>query len=251
MDLSFSQKLIDKSILPCVEVLTVLTLPTDKIPSQGFGDQLMLNGQDLYSQFGLKGHNGIDFATQNGEIIYAPCNLYNCSYIKDEGYGNTLWGYSNEWKSNDEKRTFRLEMCFGHLMEEFQKGKDKFRRFEALALTDNTGKYTTGAHLHWGVRIQEKLGEHWNILDYHNGYDGYFNQFIIIQQMFKLKKEKNKNDIYAIDELKRVKHRICNESTLAEGQRTGLFDQNIETVSTLAVYIDGSEIMLTHMDLNI
>jgi hypothetical protein len=38
--------------------------------TQLFGNKLVINGVDIYGQYGLKGHNGIDYGIPNGRKLY-------------------------------------------------------------------------------------------------------------------------------------------------------------------------------------
>jgi len=241
-DKRYSQKMPQVNLKPIIDVPVILSLPTDKLISQGFGNKFIWNGVDFYGQWGLKGHNGQDFTCQENTPIYSPCPLFIYGYIQDKFGGNILYCITSEW---DDK--YRLKFRFMHL-NGYNDIKRQIPRGVMIASSGNTGEGTTGPHLHYDVCIEEKIGNSWQIMDYDNGYHGRFNPLTITQQMFKLKKVGTHNDVYAIDELKRVKHKVCNEATLKEGQRTGLFEDKIESISTLDVYINGSEIMLTKLD---
>ena len=122
----------------------------------------------------MKGHNGIDYKTPHGSLVLAPCDMEIVDTYyenKDKGYGTTLWGYSNSWV--EDSYEWKLEMVFGHLHEFIEKKGTKVMMGQPIAYTDNTGKYTTGAHLHFGVRLMRKTGGTWKVYNSNNGYLGH------------------------------------------------------------------------------
>lgn len=171
----------------------IMSIPIEKIPfslinpstariSQGFGE----NKVPFYKQLGMKGHNGIDYACGLGSNIVCPVKMEIVSYYYenvDAGYGTTLWGRTDEFTYEGEK--YKLEMVFGHLSEfheDVQIGV-KFNRGDLIAYSGNTGKYTTGPHLHWGVRVVKKTSSGgWAVLEPNNGYKGYFDQEPLINK---------------------------------------------------------------------
>ena len=123
--------------------------------TQGWGEN-----PDIYSRFGLKGHNGIDLrvfdnngnraisgdliAPHDGKIIEAS--------LDSDGYG---WYYKIE---NDVEGSI-----LGHNKQLLFKVGDTVEEGQLIAYTDNTG-WSTGAHVHWGYYRKPR--------DRGNGYSG-------------------------------------------------------------------------------
>lgn len=123
---------------------------------------------DVYKQFGMIGHNGRDYAIPVGTPIFAPMD--GEIIVKDsgkEGYGLHIR------IRNDQKD---LECVLGHLSETLVYGGRKINMGDKIALSGNTG-FSFGPHLHCGfrrLRPSDKDVWSWEVLDYDNGYFGYF-----------------------------------------------------------------------------
>jgi murein DD-endopeptidase MepM/ murein hydrolase activator NlpD len=132
--------------------------------TQWFGVDFIYNGerQDwkgrwFYKEIigNLQGHNGIDLETPNRTCLYAP----------EEGIitktsitgGKSVYLTSKKYKH-----------AFFHLQDILVALGQKVKQGQLIALTDNTGLYTTAPHLHWGVRPLN--------CDLQNGFNGYINQ---------------------------------------------------------------------------
>ena len=131
--------------------------------SQHFG----LNPQ-IYSQFGLKGHNGTDFAIPTGTPIYAPMD--GEVKVKDDG----VRGYGLHVRIRSPYKD--AEIVLGHLSTANVTNGSKINMGEIIGYSGNTG-FSTGPHLHMGYRKlkpgkQNKVWE-WQVFDYSNGYYGY------------------------------------------------------------------------------
>jgi len=134
--------------------------PIDKVYiTQGFGQN-----PQMYSKYGMKGHNGIDFRTRfidsplaHREAIASKGGVV--IEVGDEGkagYGKfvRLQHYGDE------------QTIYGHLSKQYVKVGQKVKVGQPLGLTGNTGA-STGSHLHWGFRPWN-----WKSL-YNNGFKGY------------------------------------------------------------------------------
>jgi murein DD-endopeptidase MepM/ murein hydrolase activator NlpD len=106
-----------------------------------------------YKKFGIKGHDGIDFASPRGREVRA-CDSGSVAYSKDDpkGYGQVVklkhaWG----------------ESVYAHLQKCLvQSGK--VRLGQVIGTVDSTGN-STGNHLHFGIRR--------NPINNNNGYFGW------------------------------------------------------------------------------
>lgn len=153
--------------------------PTNFSITQDFG----ANAVNFYTQLGMLGHNGIDYGCPTGSKIIAPCDLEiaNIIYAKDNpGYGTNLIGRSRSF--NVGGKIYRIEMVFGHLQGFIKTTIGYwFKIGEDMAISDNTGQYTTGPHLHHGCRIVEATSAGgWLVVNRENGYLGYFDQSELI-----------------------------------------------------------------------
>ena len=88
---------------------------------------------------GIPGHNGIDFESPSGTRLYAPHDGIISRLHNADGLGITLKG--EEYTSK-----------FLHLQEFHCSLDQEVKKGDFIALCDNTGRYTTAPHLHWGVR---------------------------------------------------------------------------------------------------
>lgn len=105
----------------------------------------------------LKGHNGIDMEAPNGTCLYAPEDGV-ITEVNTDSYGKSIRLKSKEY-----------EHIFGHLEDFNVSVNQRVKQGQLIGWCDNTGKYTTGSHLHWGVRPVK--------YDRDNGYAGYIDQY--------------------------------------------------------------------------
>lgn len=133
--------------------------------TQEFG----LNPQ-IYNQFGLQGHNGIDYGIPIGTPIFAPFS----GWVKVKKDKN---GYGMHVKIRTKEK--RLECVLAHLSK-FQVTHGQYVNMgDMVGLSGNTG-FSTGPHLHFGVRTllytSYKDVFKWSVDNYDNGYFGYWDQ---------------------------------------------------------------------------
>ncbi len=154
--------------------------------TQRFGENLV-----DYSQFNLKGHNGIDIGFLEGCPIVAPCDLW-ITYLQDSaGYGKNVWGETESKQINGDY--YKLELCFGHNKEMVAKSNNWSKKGSSLSFGDSTG-FSTGDHSHIGVRpYVKKSGKTiWEQMFPNNGYLGWINPEPFFPKMYKIG-EKNTN----------------------------------------------------------
>jgi len=130
--------------------------------SQGFG-----GNPDMYAQFNMKGHNGIDYAVPVGTPVFAPTDgIARVRDSKSDGYGLYV-KIRNSYTAR--------EVVLGHLSKVFVKDGERVYVGQKIALSGNSG-FSTGSHLHEGFRrIIPQTGDvfNWKVEDYDNGYFGY------------------------------------------------------------------------------
>ena len=128
---------------------------------------------EIYKQFGMKGHNGIDIAYFEGTPVVAPCKLW-VSYLQDDpkGYGRNVFAETESKQINGDY--YKIEMCFGHNKEFSCQASRWVEEGELLAFGDSTG-FSTGPHCHYGIRPWIKDGSSWKQVFNGNGYLGWIN----------------------------------------------------------------------------
>lgn len=120
---------------------------------QGFGTH-----PELYLQFGLKGHNGLDFDVIEGTKIYASHDGA-LRFLKDLNPNGTFKGYGNYAliEASDGSQTF-----YAHMLK-FEGIDRPVKAGEIIGYVDSTG-FSSGDHLHFTYKPANA--------DYNNGYSG-------------------------------------------------------------------------------
>lgn len=159
--------------------------------------QLWGENPDMYAQFGLKGHDGIDYGTPTGTEILAP----HGGQILEATYDQ--YGYGNYIKIENDKEGSVL----GHLQEFKVKAGNNVIEGQIIGISDNTGN-STGPHLHWGYYTKPRNRD--------DGYAGFINQLPLINQnpaiyteaqMTVVRLDRDKNWTLYQDALTQVKQR--------------------------------------------
>ena len=127
--------------------------------TQPFG----VNYVDFYEKLGLDGHSGIDSRTKNGCLCYAANDGVVTWAGKDGtgGIGITIFNEIEKFKT-----------IYYHLKKCLVKKGDIVKAGDRIAECDNTGKYTTADHLHFGMKLTYEDGSTYN---YNNGFKGAVN----------------------------------------------------------------------------
>lgn len=129
--------------------------------------QLFGERPEVYSRFGYKGHNGIDYRTTvKGQKVagQVPFRAPLDGVVLEIGFQKTGYGHFIRLGHGGNSQT-----VYGHnsSIEPLKVG-DKVKQGQKLGVTGNTG-FSTGAHLHFGIRP--------NGFDVKNGYGGYVDPF--------------------------------------------------------------------------
>lgn len=122
--------------------------------------QYFAENPKVYEQFGLKGHNGLDFGCTVGTDLMS-CADGTITFIGDQGgagYGKYIRMHTDDG----------YEITYGHLSQQLVRVGDKVKAGQHIGETGNTG-FSTGPHLHLGVRQLTNTGD---IANYTNGYKG-------------------------------------------------------------------------------
>jgi len=133
--------------------------------TQMFGE----NSVNFYKEIGMLGHNGIDYRAPLGTRTQAVIDG-TVTVVRTDRTGGKELRYVTE-PIEHEGGTCRLEFIYYHLNGWLVKKGDKIIRGQDIAITGNTGGYSTGPHLHFGMKPQWKMKDLW-LKDSDNGYFG-------------------------------------------------------------------------------
>ena len=118
------------------------------------------NYLNFYQQWGLKGHNGTDFQAFHGFDCYASHGgvITVAGVQSDGGIEVEIWN-----------KIWNIKTLYYHLENVTVKVGQTVIAGDIIGHCDNTGKYTTGDHLHFGFKFVDING---NTLNKDNGYNG-------------------------------------------------------------------------------
>lgn len=126
-----------------------------------------------YAQFGLNGHEGLDYIPQGADKkVYAVESGIVVQDIDDPIQGKA-YGINVVIFVPQNRRLW----TYAHLAQNFVNSGDKVLRGQPLGLMGDTGN-TEGAHLHLGLRLTDANG---NPLNANNGFRGFINPAPIVQ----------------------------------------------------------------------
>ena len=129
--------------------------------TQKFGER-----PEVYKQFGLNSHNGVDFRTKFDDTPLGKRYVYAAADGKILKLGNE--GNKGYGKYVQLTHTGGAQTLYAHLHKFYVKEGQKIKVGEKIALTDNTG-FSSAPHLHFGYRPAG--------YDYFNGNKGYVDPF--------------------------------------------------------------------------
>lgn len=150
--------------------------------TQAFGGD-----EKTYKQFGLKGHNGLDWLAIHGQPIYAA-HEGEAVYSIDGSNGHLITILSSKQYEMEGAKAY-AKTVYGHLCDPRKepkfaspvyKAKNMTLRVKSgdlIAYADNTG-FSTGDHLHFGLKPmgKDKKGIFYNLFQ-DNGYKGAVDPF--------------------------------------------------------------------------
>lgn len=159
--------------------------------TQGFGEN-----PQAYAKFGLKGHNGLDYATPTGTPILAPF----AGRISE--LGNDTSGYGLYVKIENAQ----YGTILAHLLSRNVVLNQQVSEGQQIGFSDNTGN-STGPHLHWGVHPIPRNRA--------NGYAGYIDQTNLIGKPTEGGATVNPNDIKKAVQFDKLVSELYKRSILA------------------------------------
>lgn len=132
--------------------------------TQKFGER-----PKVYAQFGLKGHNGIDYAAEapnEKKPLYAPMEgiVSEVGDTADKGYGKYIRIVN---QTPDSQGRFK-EVTLGHFDSIMVTKGQSVMLGEQVGIMGSTG-FSSAVHVHFGLR---HIDSQKNVLDYNNGYKG-------------------------------------------------------------------------------
>jgi murein DD-endopeptidase MepM/ murein hydrolase activator NlpD len=131
--------------------------------TQHFGEN-----KDIYAQFGLKGHNGVDFRTR---LVDSPLgHRFIDAALPGKVIETTNQGGKGYGKFVRLEHEGGAQTVYAHLRKFYVKEGQEVHQGQRIGLSNNSG-FSTGPHLHFGYRPAgwEKI--------YNNGFKGYIDPY--------------------------------------------------------------------------
>lgn len=139
--------------------------------TQKYGNDFKKDGKWFYKEIigGIQGHTGIDVRAPIGTPCRAVCDGKITYVGGDANTGIQLNLTTEPFEVQNQK--IKLEFVYFHLLSFSKYVGDAIFQDEDICLAGNTGKYTSGPHLHFAMKVW-----YWNGVafekDYSNGYKG-------------------------------------------------------------------------------
>lgn len=148
------------------------------VVSQFFGEN-----PDVYATFDLAGHNGMDYGMPIGVAIKSVAD----GVVRYIGYDPE--GYGNYIRIDHHIGDHDFQTLYAHSGQKpyFEQG-DQVKEGQDIMSSGNEG-FSTGPHLHFGLREIDKNG---NTMNENNGYKGYidpkdwFTNYVIVVQKYSI-----------------------------------------------------------------
>ena len=124
--------------------------------TQPFGE----NYADFYQKLGMRGHNGIDFLAKDGTNCFAAHKgiVQWAGEDSQGGVSVVIWEPEKKFKT-----------IYYHLKDVCVKANTMVKCGDKIGRCNNTGIYTTGDHLHFGLKETDDGG---TTINQANGYNG-------------------------------------------------------------------------------
>jgi len=196
-------------------------LPNAKLDKWPKGNIYQFFGEniDLYMQaVGIRGHNGIDIATFEGDtIVAAHDGIIVKAFQQAGGYGKQVHIVGDK-----DENGIMIHTIYAHLKDISVVEKQRVSTGQSIGTEGNTGFVISGGtaywntapagkgvHLHFGVSYfvdlkpntyQYSFGNEfvYSVLDGFNGVGGYIDPMKLLNMKLKLVKEKDRNAVYAV-----------------------------------------------------
>ncbi len=126
----------------------------------------------FYKALGMIGHSGIDFPCPSGTNVYAVCDAVVTQTAHKSDGMNVLEYVTTGITIPGLEGSYRIRVSYLHLKSFVATMGQQIKAGNFIATANNTGRYTTGSHLHLGVFVEHKTTGDWAILDPNNGFGG-------------------------------------------------------------------------------
>jgi len=114
--------------------------------TQRFGEN-----PEIYRKFGLPGHEGIDIGVVVGTPVYAAADGVVVSTEQEHRAGDKH-NYGNHVILEHRIRGLEYRTIYAHLQRAKVDEGERVTRGNVIGLSGNTGRFTTGPHLHFSVQ---------------------------------------------------------------------------------------------------
>lgn len=160
--------------------------------TQGFGEAgTKPDYLAFYKSIGLKAHNGFDYLARTGDPIYFDCSCAGevVAIYNDDPVGE---GIGVDIITNDKDGLFQHR--YWHLLDVSCK-LGKIESGDLIGHADNTGRYTSGTHLHRDLKPLILENGVYKNKEAFNGYFGcvditpYFKNIFILDELNNLQKQ--------------------------------------------------------------
>lgn len=132
--------------------------------TQRFGER-----PEVYAQFGLKGHNGIDFTGPQKGVLVPVFSPFDATVYEVGDQGVKGYGKHVRLRTAPNSKGIRREIIFGHLSVVSVELNQEVAIGDSLGIMGNTG-FSSGPHLHLGLR---RIAPDGTVIDAGNGFAGY------------------------------------------------------------------------------
>jgi murein DD-endopeptidase MepM/ murein hydrolase activator NlpD len=133
--------------------------------TQGFGLEKTIKSMlPFYQSLGLEAHNGRDYLAKDGEKVYWNCLNYEGIVL--ETHFDIKGGLGVVVGIDTPEGCYKV--IFWHLKSIAVKPNQVLSTGQLIGRANNTG-YSTGTHLHFGLK---KTNKNWQTVDYQNNYRG-------------------------------------------------------------------------------
>lgn len=106
--------------------------------------------QEFYGTIGMKGHNGWDFAVPVGTPLYSTVDG-TVFYAQVDGTGAKTVAINTTCLYEYQGIETQFQVIYTHMSDIQVSVGQKVSKGQLIGLSGNTGRYTTGPHLHYGI----------------------------------------------------------------------------------------------------
>ncbi len=108
------------------------------------------DGKPFYPKIGMKGHNGWDLAVPVGTPVYSTIDGI-VFYAQVDGADAKTVAIDTDCEYEYNSSTTKFQVLYTHLSKIMVEVGQRVVKGQLVGLSGNTGRYTTGPHLHYGI----------------------------------------------------------------------------------------------------